>query len=172
MNAPVNLSSLRLYQIADDYLNALEALAELEDLPPEAIADTLEGLAGTFEDKAANVAAYIRTLDAEAAAIEDARKAMERRETALERHADRLRDYLKRQMERTGIPRVKNSWVAVRIQSNPPSVVIEDETMLPERFKQAVTTVKLLRCNIAKALKAGEPVFGARLEQTTRLVIQ
>jgi hypothetical protein len=172
MNAPVNLSSLRLYQIADDYLNALEALAEMEDLPPEAIADTLEGLAGTFEDKAANVAAYIRTLDAEAAAIEDARKAMERRETALERHANRLRDYLKSQMERTGIPRVKNSWVSVRIQPNPPSVVIEDETMLPERFKQAVTTVKLLRCNIAKALKAGEPVFGARLEQTTRLVIQ
>ena len=107
MNAPVNLSSLRLYQIADDYLNALEALAELEDLPPEAIADTLEGLAGTFEDKAANVAAYIRTLDAEATAIEDARKAMERRQSALERHAARLRDYLKGQMERTGIPRVK-----------------------------------------------------------------
>lgn len=172
MNAPVNLSTLRLYQIADDFLNVLEALAELEDLPPEAIADTLEGLSGTFQDKAANVAAYIRTLDAEAAAIADARKAMERRQSALERHANRLRDYLKGQMERTGIPRVKNSWVNVRIQPNPPSVVIEDETMLPERFKQPVTTVKLLRCNIARALKAGEPVFGARLEQTTRLVIQ
>ena len=95
MNAPANLSSLRLYQIADDYLTALEALAEMEDLPPEAIADTLEGLAGTFQDKAANVAAYIRTLDAEAAALEDARQAMERRQSALERHAARLRDYLK-----------------------------------------------------------------------------
>jgi hypothetical protein len=172
MNAPVNLSTLRLYQIADDYLNALEALAELEDLPPEAIADTLEGLSGTFESKAANVAAYIRTLEAEAAAIADARQAMERREEALHRHAARLRDYLKGQMERTGIPRVKNSWVTVRIQSNPPSVVIEDETLLPERFKQPVTTLKLLKSDIARVLKAGESVFGARLEQTTRLVIQ
>ena len=172
MNAPANLSSLRLYQIADDYLIALEALAEIEDLPPEAIADTLEGLAGTFQDKAANVAAYIRTLDAEAAAIEDARKAMERRQSALERHAARLRDYLKDRMERTGIARVENSWVSVRVQPNPPSVVIEDETLLPDRFKQEVTTVKLLRCNIAKALKAGESVFGARLQTTTRLVIQ
>lgn len=172
MNAPVNLSTLRLYQIAEDYLTALEALAELDDLPAEAIADTLEGLAGTFQDKAAHVAAYIRTLDAEAAAIADARQAMERRQSALERHAGRLRDYLKDQMERTGIPRVQNPWIAVRVQLNPPSVIIEDETLLPDRFKQEVTTVKLLRCNIAKALKAGEPVTGAHLEQTSRLVIQ
>jgi len=172
MNAPANLSSLRLYQIADDYLTALEALAEMEDLPPEAIADTLEGLAGRFQDKAANVAAYIRTLDAEATAIADARQAMERRQSALERHAGRLRDYLKGQMERTGIPRVKNPWVSVRVQPNPPSVVIEDETLLPERFKQPVTTLKLLKSEIARALKAGESVFGAHLQTTTRLVIQ
>ncbi|MCC7219276.1 MAG: siphovirus Gp157 family protein [Candidatus Contendobacter sp.] len=166
------MSSLRLYEIADDYLNTLEALAEMDDLPPEAIADTLEGLAGTFESKAAHVAAYIRSLEAEAAAIEDARKAMERRENALERHARRLRDYLKDQMERTGTPRVKNPWITVRIQTNPPSVLIEDETLLPERFKQPVTTIKLLKSEIGKTLKAGEAVFGARLQTSTRLVIQ
>ena len=172
MNAPVNLSSLRLYPIADDYLTALEALAELDDLPAEAIADTLEGLSGTCQDQAAHVAAYLRTLDAEAAAIADARQAMERREEALRRHAGRLRDYLKNQMERTGIARVQNPWVSVRVQPNPPSVVIEDETMVPDRFKQPVTTLKLLKSDIARALKAGEPVFGAHLQTTPRLVIQ
>lgn len=172
MNAPLSLSTLRLYELADDYLNALEALAAMDDLPPEAIADTLEGLAGTFQDKAAHVAAYIRTLEAEAAAIADARQAMERRQGALERHAGRLRDYLKGQMERTGIPRVKNPWITVRVQPNPPSVAIEDETLLPDRFKQPVTTIKLLKSDIARALKAGEPVSGARLQTTTRLVIQ
>jgi hypothetical protein len=172
MNGPANWSTLRLYPIAEDYLSALEALAELDDLPPEAIADTLEGLSGAFQDQAAHVAAYLRTLDAEAAAIADARKAMERREEALRRHAGRLRDYLKGQMERTGIARVQNPWVSVRVQSNPPSVVIEDETLVPERFKQPMTTIKLLKSDIARALKAGEPVFGAHLKQTTRLVIQ
>ena len=172
MNAPVNLSSLRLFDIADDYLNALEALAEMDDLPPEAIADTLEGLAGAFESKAAHVAAYIRTLEAEAAAIEDVRKAMERRENALQRHTMRLRDYLKTEMERTGLTRMKNTWLTLQIQANPLSVVIEDETMVPERFKQPVTTIKLLKSEIGKALKAGEAVFGARLQTSTRLVIQ
>ena len=172
MNAPTNLSTLRLYQIADDYVTALDALAEMDDLPPEAIADTLEGLAGTFESKAGNVAAYIRSLEAEAAAIEEARKAMERRESALEHHAARLRDYLKTEMERTGLTRIKNPWLTLRIQASPPSVVIGDETMLPERFKQPVTTIKLLKSEISKALKAGESVFGARLQTTSRLIIQ
>ncbi|MCB1764528.1 MAG: siphovirus Gp157 family protein [Candidatus Competibacteraceae bacterium] len=166
------MSTLRLYQIADDYRSALDALAELEDVPPEAIADTLEGLVGTFQDKAIQVAAYLRTLEAEAAAIENARKAMEQRENALKRHASRLREYLKMQMERAGIPRVKNPWITVRIQANPPSVVIDDDTLLPAHFKQEVTTIKLLKSDLSKALKAGQLVTGARLEKTTRLVIQ
>ena len=170
MATPVR--TLTLYQLADDYLTALDALADMEDLPPEAIADTLEGLAGTFQDKAVAVAAYLKTLEAEAAAIDAARKAMERRETALTHHATRLRDYLKGEMERTGLTRLDHPYLALRVQANPPAVVVEDEGMLPERFKETVTTVKLLKAEIGKALKAGEAVFGAHLEQTTRLVIR
>jgi hypothetical protein len=164
--------TLTLYQIADDYLTALDALADREDLPPDAIADTLAGLAGTFQDKAVAVAAYLKTLEAEAAAIEAARKAMERREATLLNHATRLRAYLKGEMERTGLTRLDHPYLALRVQANPPAVVVEDETMLPARFKEAVTTVKLLKAEIGKALKAGEAVFGAHLERTTRLVIR
>ena len=168
MNA--SLPTLRLYQIADDYRLALDALAAMDDLPLEAFVDTLAGLAGTFEAKAVNVAAYLRALDAEAAAIADV-KAMERRQTALEHQAERLRRYLKGEMERTGLTRVQHPWLTVRVQANPPSVVIDDAARLPDGFKQAVTTVKLLKADLAQALKAGHVVTGAHLEQTTRLVI-
>jgi hypothetical protein len=91
-------STLRLYEIASDYLLALEELAEMQDLPPEVIADTLEGLRGGFEAKAVNVGAYIRNLQAEAAAIGEARRRMERRQRALQHHATRLAAYLKVEM--------------------------------------------------------------------------
>ena len=42
------MSTLRLYEIAETYLRALEDLAEIEDLPEQAITDTLEGLQGEF----------------------------------------------------------------------------------------------------------------------------
>lgn len=170
MNAPVR--TLRLYELANDYLEALDALSDLDDLPAQAIADTLEGLAGTFEDKAANVAIYIRTLEAEAAVLADAKKALDRRQTALEHHALRLREYLKGEMERTGLTRLNKPFPVVRVQANPPGVVIDNEKRVPKRFKERITTVKLLKAEIAKALKAGQQVAGAHLEHTTRLVIQ
>jgi hypothetical protein len=165
------MSTLRLYEIANDYLRALEDLAEVEDLPQEVIADTLEGLQGAFEQKALNVGAYLRGLEAEASAIGEVCKSMERRQRSLERHAERLRDYLKAQMERTGTLKLKNHSLTLRVQANPPGVVVEDEGRLPECYKQPVITVRVLRAEIARARKAGQEVPGARLERTTRLVI-
>ena len=164
-----------MFAVRNNYRLALDALAEQADRDeplPEALFATLDALAGSFTDKAVNVAAYLRALDAEAAAIADVKKAMERRQTALEHHqAERLRRYLKGEMERIGLTRVQHPWLTVRVQANPPSVVIDDEARLPDGFKQAVTTVKLLKADLAQALKAGHVVTGAHLEQTTRLVI-
>jgi hypothetical protein len=169
MKAP--LSTLKLYEISAAYLETLEALAELEDLPAEAIADTLAGWSATFAEKAVSVAAYIRNLELEASAVEDARRRLEQHQRALQRHADRLRDYLKFEMEHTGLMKVKNAELALRVQKNPPSVVIDREDLIPDAYREVVATVKLLKTEISKALKAGEIVPGARLEQSTRLVI-
>ncbi|MGH8515081.1 MAG: siphovirus Gp157 family protein [Gammaproteobacteria bacterium] len=166
------MSTLRLYEIADTYLRALEDLADIEDLPEQAIADTLEGLQGEFEVKAINVAGYIRNIEAEASAVEEARKGMERRQRALTRHAERLREYIKTHMERTGLPKLRNHYLALRIQNNPPSVVVEDEDSIPAEYKRSETVTTLLRAEIGRALKAGEKVPGSRLQRSTRLVIQ
>jgi DNA replication initiation complex subunit (GINS family) len=168
----MSMSTLRLYEIAGNYLQALEDLAELEDLPAEVIADTLEGLQGSFEAKAVNVAAYIRSLEAEAEAIEEARKSMERRQKALTNHVERLRAYLKANMERMGTAKIKNCYLTLRMQANPPSLIVEDEAAIPEQYKRTETITKILRAEIVRDIKAGEEVTGARLEQTTRLVIQ
>lgn len=175
----MSTSTLRLYEIADNYLQALEDLADIEELPAEVIADTLEDLQGSFEAKAVSVGAYIRSLEAEASAIEKVRKGMEVRRRSLERHADRLREYLKQQMERTGLrhikvppQRTKAPCIILRLKANPPSVVVEDEELVPECYKQQVITTKVLKSEIARDLKAGVEVQGAHLVQTTRLVIQ
>jgi hypothetical protein len=49
-----------------------------------------------------------------------------------------------------------------------------DEAQIPNCFKETVTitTVKILKTDIAQALKSGQAVPGAHLEQSTRLVIQ
>jgi Gp157 protein len=97
---------------------------------------------------------------------------MERRQRALERHADRLRQYLKTQIERTGMGEIKNHYLALRIQNNPPSVVVDDEKSIPAEYKRIETVTTLLRAEIARALKADQEVPGSHLQRSTRLVIQ
>lgn len=163
--------TIKLYELSADYLAALDALAEIEDLPPEAIADTLEGITGAWEDKALNVARYIRNLEAEAAAIDEARKRMDARAKATANQAARLKAYLKGELERTGL-KPKAPDLALRLQNNPPSVAIDDAAIIPNDYRRTETVTSLLKAEIGAALKAGEEIPGAHLERSQRLVIQ
>jgi hypothetical protein len=162
--------TLRLYELSSDYLRALDELSELDDLPLESIADTLEGLAGAWEDKALNVARYIRNLEAEATAIDEAKKRMEVRARVTAHKAARLRDYLKGELEKTGL-KPKAPDVALRLQANPPAVVLDDETRIPEDYRRTQVVSTILKAEIAAAIKAGKEITGAHLEQSRRLVI-
>ena len=85
--------------------------------------------------------------------------------------ARRLREYLKGELERTKL-KLKAPDLEVRVQANPPRVMLEDPERMPEDFTETVSTVKVLRAEIGRALKAGKEVPGACLERTTRLVIR
>lgn len=163
-------ATLKLYELSADYLAALEGLAALDDLPQAAIADTLAGIVGTWEDKALNVARYIRNLEAEASAVDEARKRLDGRAKALAGTAARLKAYLEAEMERTGL-KPKAPDLAIRLRNNPPAVVVDDESLIPARWRRTETVTTILRAEIAAALKAGERVPGARLEQGKRLAI-
>jgi len=167
-----NLSSLRLYEIGDAYLAALQSFESAgDDLPLDAIADTLEGLAGTFHEKVIAVAAYVRNLELEATAIEHALLSMRGRKERIENHTIRLREYLIREMNRTEIRRVDSPELCIRIQKNPAKVQIDDDTILPDKFKEFITETRILKTAIRDELKAGYVVPGARLEQDQRVVI-
>lgn len=161
-----------LYEIGKEYLEALEALTDPElDIPLDAISDTLEGIEGQLQEKATNVAKFMRSLEATASAIKEAEQKMAQRRKAIESRADWLKDYLKRNMEHSGITKIESPWFVLSIQKNPPSVVIDDESLIPDEFKSEVVTVKIDKASIKKACASGE-VSGAHLEQGTRLSIK
>lgn len=164
-------ANFTLYELSADYRRALDELTTIDDLPEEAIADTLEALEGAFEDKALNVARYIRNLEAEAAAIDDARKRMEARAKSAAIQAKRLKDYLRFELERTGI-KPKAPDLALSVQRNPPSVQIDDEAALPPDYIETITTTRARKKELVTALKAGQIIPGAQLSQSTRLVIR
>ncbi len=84
--------------------------------------------------------------------------------------AARLKAYLKAELERTGL-KPKAPDLALRLQNNPPSVVLDDPAKIPKAYLRTEPVTTVLKAEIGAALKAGIRVRGAHLEQSTRLVI-
>lgn len=167
------MSQLALYQLAAQY-RGLEQLAESEELPPEVIRDTLDALGGELRDKAVAVAHFLRSMESAADSIDLAADAMSARAERLRERAYALREYLLFHMQATNIPRIDSAYFTLAIRNNPPAVVIDDESAIPESYKyQPPAPAKRVdRLQVAAQLKAGEPVPGCRLEIRQRLEIR
>lgn len=166
-------NGVTLYQLTADYATALATLGDL-DLDEQTITDTLEGLKGTLEAKAVNVAKYAANIEAAAEAIKDAEMRMRARRQAYENRAARLKLYVKLNLEAVGLTKIDAPEFAITIKHNPPSVVIEDQSKIPAAFLviPEAPPPSPDKKRIAEALKGGHDVPGARLDNSkTRLEI-
>ena len=167
------MNNLSLYELAEDYRQALDTLTDPEnDLPAAVIADTMEGLQGTLEDKAVNVAKFFKNLEATAVAIRDAEQRMSQRRKAIENRVASLKTYLKESMEACGITRIESPWFALSIAKNPAAVDVFDEAAVPAEYKEEIVTVKIDKTRIKRAIESGAEVPGAVLTRGTRLAIR
>jgi hypothetical protein len=167
--------SLSLYQLSSHYIQALDFLTDPElAIPMQAVNDTLEGLSGELEDKAINVAKFIRNIETTANAIKKAEVDMAKRRKSLETRVQWLEDYLKSSMEATGITKIECPYFKLSIAKNPPALELFDSQAVPEQYKhtETVTTEQIDRAAIKAALSSGQAINGARLVNGTRLVIK
>jgi hypothetical protein len=164
-----------LYQLVEQY-RSLEALDASEDLPLEVIQDTLEGLTGELTVKATNVARYILNTEAMAEAVERAATQMKGRANRMRNRADSIREYLRSNMQGAGITKIEAVEFVLALKKNPPAVVIDDETAIPEDYKVTPEPIPPVarpdKKLIAKAIKDGFTVPGCHLEQAERLDIR
>lgn len=170
MNAPAKIG-FALFEIADRYRAAFFDLAD-SDVPDDAIDDTLGAIEGEFTDKALAVAAFVQNLEAEAKAVKDAAKRMADRARVIENKAARLRDYLRRNMEATGIPEIKCPQYGLRVRMNPYRVVIDDETAIDAEFIREKIIREADKVALKQALQDGKMVAGAHLVRDNRLEIR
>lgn len=162
-----------LYQLVGQ-LRELERLADTEDFPVEAVRDTLEGLTGEIEAKSQDIAQFVLNLEATATAIERATAEMERRRKMLLERAASVRDYLHNNMSASGITKISCPYFALSIKKNPPKVIVTDTSKIPEAMMVYPPAPDPYpnKAAIKDALKAGQEIEGAHLEQGERLEIK
>lgn len=169
------MSSLTLYQLTSQF-KELERLAD-EDVPDEVIRDTLEGLSGEIEVKATSVIKFARNLEVFRDAVEAESRAMKERAARIDRRIEAMREYVLVHMRACEIQKIECPEFTLSVQKNPPAVIIDAESQIPERFMVTPEpppppSPRPDKKALCEAMKAGEIVPGAHLEQGVRLKVK
>ena len=162
---------ITLYQAAETVRHLLEQIdPETGEMP-----DGFDQARAIVATKAQAVAAFILSNNAEAEMVEAHAKALLERVKTARRRSDWLKTYLTSHMQGCGITDIKSDdglFKASLSIGRDESVEIWDEKQLPGDYLVEKTTVSPDKKLIAKAIKDGFEVPGAKLVKKDRLTLK
>ena len=156
-----------LYNLTHDFM---QVQSLIED-GGEGLQDTLEALDLAIEDKLENIGKVIRNLDGEVSALKNEEKRLADKRKSIENSVKRLKGYAKDNLNVTGKDKLKAGLFTFAMQNNPPSVQINDESLIPKEYYVPVEP-KLDKSTIKELLRDGKTVPGAELIQKKGLRIR
>lgn len=141
----------------------LMAIASDPELPPEALADTLEGLEGEIKIKAGNIGNLLLNSDTDIVALDTEIKRLQARKKGIENGKQRLKDYLRFNMEAMDIPKLECPLFTITLAKGKSMVSIDNECALPNEYIRTTTTTVPDKGRILAHLKDGAIIEGASL---------
>lgn len=165
-------TSEHLYEISTRFRELSRLAEDGDEGMVEAIADTLEGIEGEFQEKAEAIVMVATNVTRHVAAIDQQIERLQAKKRAVLNKEENLRSYLKKNMIETGINKIECPLFTITLAKAAKVVEILDEDLLPVEFISVRTEIKPDKAAIKKALKDG-PVDGAGLiDGTRRLTIK
>ena len=141
-----------------------EGLVEsMGELTPE-IEQALSKLHQKLPDKADGYKFFIDDLKTQAETWTERAATLTRIAKAFISYTDRLKYSLKMACVELGVEELSGKEFRWKLVNNQPSLIIDDETLVPAKFKEIVQTTKIRSDLVKEALKNGEIVPGARIE--------
>src|SRR6266487_394639 len=161
-----------LYALSDQYNTILDLLEAAED--PEGTPDLeleLDRIAGSFIHKAGSIAGLVAHLEGLAIVRKAEANRLRQRADVCEARAERLRDYLCRNMEAIGQKRIETDKFTISVRSYP-HVEVSDPAQVPSDYHR----VKLIddvdkKAILATYRKDGEIVPGAEIVHGSKVLI-
>ena len=148
---------MKLYELTGQYL----ALQQLADNPDIDLTDTLEGLTGEIELKAQGLLQVVRGIEADIEAVDTEIKRLQEIKKTRQNRIDSLRDYLRFNMQQSGITSIKCPLFSITLAAGRDVAVITDESKLPRDLLRITESPD--KAAILAALKAGNEISGAHL---------
>lgn len=163
---------MKLYEITNQYEQIFNQVNEDGEISSETLL-LLDDLKHDFVEKAVEVAAYVKNIEAEAAAIKEAIANMKAREESLTKKAQALKEYMQFNLQQLGINEIETSpYFKIRLKTCPPSVDVFDEETIPVEYWKEKVVMSLDKIKIKEALSEGVEVPGATIHRNIKLEIK
>tara|TARA_R110000851_G_scaffold326628_1_gene495492 strand:- start:54 stop:533 length:480 start_codon:yes stop_codon:yes gene_type:complete len=159
---------MKLHEMSKDYIGFLES-----DLQGEQLTECLDSIEDSFDDKANNIVKLVSSLSVDVDGIDKELKRLQAMKKTITNNQDRLKEYLRYNMEVTGISKIKHSLFSITLGKPTVTAEIVDIDFLPDSFVSTDVVIKADKKAILKALKDGEDIPGAVLSTgKSRLLIK
>jgi hypothetical protein len=160
-----------LYELAQEYRFLRTDLVDTETGEVnENTLTQLSSISESIEKKGISLVCVIKDMEYEFEAIKKERERMQSREKSIINQIDRLKEYLKSNMEACEIYKISCPMFDISIRKNPDSVEILDESNIKSEYKRM--KIDINKSLIKEHLKQGIDVQGAILTRTSSLVIR
>jgi predicted transcriptional regulator len=153
----------KLYELVGGYRNLLE-MADSES--GEEFLAILETLSDAIDTKVETCAKVVKNLQADAAALKEEEARLSARRKSVEGNIDRLKAYMKENMTAADKQKIKTALFTIYITAGRPTVVVDNEEVIPSEYRAEVKTPPPDKKGILEALKAGKQVPGVTLGVT------
>lgn len=156
---------VQLYKLTKQ-MRELEKLAEVDPDMQEAVTDTLEAVEGEFQEKAQAIATIFLNLDPDVDAIDQEIKRLQERKKLYVNQKARLIEYLRENMEGSGIKKIECPLFRITLAKGREVVVVDDEDEIPDDYMEIPhVEAKPDKKKIMDQYRTGEPVPGTHLER-------
>jgi len=148
---------MNLFEITSQY-KGLMLIAD--ELPEQALEDTLLSITDELETKATNIVHVIKNMNT--VALDDEIKRLQAMKKSVNNHKDRLKKYLATNMESCEIDKISWDTGSITLRK-PPLVAVcpSDPLALPEKYQRV--TVAANKSAIKADLQAGIEIEGCKL---------
>ena len=142
--------------------NELAFLMEIDE-PTDEQMERLDSLVMELPDKLEGCCKYLANIQPTIDGFKAEEKRLATKRKVLENKVTRFKEYIQSSMEIAGMYDVEAGTFTVKLQQNPKSVKVIDETLIPIDY--IVTSTSIDKKSLKEALKSGE-VAGAILESS------
>lgn len=161
---------MKLYELSNNVIGLRDMLDD-EMIDDQTFLDTLEGIEGEIEAKTENLLKFEREILADVSAIDAEIKRLTRIKSARQNRAKALREYLRFNMDRSGITKIASPMFTATLKAPSKVLVVENEDEIPEEYWRVKTTRSLDRKAVLDALKEGVEIPGATIGESKRALL-